>query len=111
MKKRMLAVLLLLSLAVLEACGAPQDSSEENASNDTPARPSTTGPAGEQGTETESFALPGEAVYPEGVAYDPSTGGFFIGSTRDGAVYGATFAMDRARRRCSWRVAPTVAGA
>lgn len=87
MKKRMLAVLLLLSLAVLEACGAPQDSSEENASNDTPARPSTTGPAGEQGTETESFALPGEAVYPEGVAYDPSTGGFFIGSTRDGAVY------------------------
>ncbi|MBA3389467.1 MAG: SMP-30/gluconolactonase/LRE family protein [Rubrobacter sp.] len=34
-----------------------------------------------------TFSLPGGAVFPEGVAYDPATGDFFVGSTRSGAVY------------------------
>lgn len=33
------------------------------------------------------YTLPGEAVYPEGVAYDPSTGDFYVGSTQSGTVY------------------------
>lgn len=33
------------------------------------------------------YTLPGETVYPEGVAYDPSTGDFYVGSTGDGTVY------------------------
>lgn len=34
-----------------------------------------------------TFTLPGEEVYPEGVAYRPATGDFFVSSTTDGAVF------------------------
>lgn len=37
--------------------------------------------------ETERFTLPGNAVYPEGIAYDAATGDFYVGSTRTGTVY------------------------
>ncbi len=33
------------------------------------------------------FALPGDAVFPEGVVYDPATGTFFTGSTSDGTIF------------------------
>ena len=33
------------------------------------------------------FALPGEQVFPEGVAYQEATGDFFVGSTTDGTLY------------------------
>ena len=33
-----------------------------------------------------SYVLPGNAVFPEGVAYRPSTGDFFVSSTTDGSV-------------------------
>lgn len=33
------------------------------------------------------YVLPGEAVFPEGVAYQPSTGDFFVSSTGDGTVF------------------------
>ena len=35
----------------------------------------------------QTFPLPGDEVYPEGVAHDPTTGDFFVGSTQDGAVF------------------------
>ncbi len=48
-------------------------------------------PTEEAATGEESanrtFALPGGRVFPEGVAYDPASGDFFVGSTQDGAVY------------------------
>ncbi len=34
-----------------------------------------------------SYALPGEAVFPEGVAYNAATGKFYVGSTTDGTLY------------------------
>ena len=34
-----------------------------------------------------SYALPGEAVFPEGVAYNTATGKFYVGSTTDGTLY------------------------
>jgi len=34
-----------------------------------------------------SYALSGEAVFPEGVAYNPNTGKFYVGSTGDGTLY------------------------
>ena len=34
-----------------------------------------------------TFVLPGGRVFPEGVAHDPASGDFFVGSTQDGAVY------------------------
>jgi sugar lactone lactonase YvrE len=34
-----------------------------------------------------AYTLPGDRVFPEGVAVQPSTGRFFVGSTTDGAVF------------------------
>jgi Cu-Zn family superoxide dismutase len=34
-----------------------------------------------------SYALPGESVFPEGVAYNPASGKFYVGSTTDGTLY------------------------
>jgi hypothetical protein len=34
-----------------------------------------------------SYALPGESVFPEGVAYNPASGKFYVGSTGDGTLY------------------------
>lgn len=33
------------------------------------------------------FELPGDEVYPEGIAYDPGSGQFFVGSTTNGTLY------------------------
>ena len=33
-----------------------------------------------------TYVLPGNAVFPEGVAYQPSTGNFFVSSTTDGSI-------------------------
>lgn len=33
------------------------------------------------------FELPGDQVYPEGVAYDPGSNQFFVGSTTDGTLF------------------------
>lgn len=37
--------------------------------------------------EAARFTLPGDAVYPEGIAYDAATGDLYVGSTRTGTVY------------------------
>lgn len=62
------AALLTGLLVVLTACGQPA------------ARTTDDAPPG-------GFALPGEDVFPNGVAYDPATGDFFTASTEDGTVY------------------------
>ena len=48
---------------------------------------SAAGVAAAQTGTTRTFPLPGEEVFPEGVAYRPATGDFFVGSTTDGAVF------------------------
>ena len=40
-----------------------------------------------EGAMATSFALPGEQVFPEGVAYNPASGKFYVGSTTDGTLY------------------------
>ena len=40
-----------------------------------------------EGAATRTFSLPGGRVFPEGVAYDPASGDFFVGNTQSGAVY------------------------
>jgi hypothetical protein len=35
----------------------------------------------------ERYVLPGEQVFPEGVAYQSDTGDFYVGSTTDGTVF------------------------
>jgi len=37
--------------------------------------------------QTQSIELPGERVFPEGIALDESSGDFYVGSTDDGAIY------------------------
>ena len=41
----------------------------------------------EAGNEAAIYPLPGEEVFPEGVAYQPETGDFFVSSTTDGTIY------------------------
>lgn len=36
---------------------------------------------------TASWTLPGDDVFPEGIATDPEAGTFYVGSTSDGAIY------------------------
>lgn len=38
-------------------------------------------------TSLESYILPGEVVYPEGIAYQQTTGDFFVSSTTDGTIF------------------------
>ena len=36
---------------------------------------------------TERYMLPGEEVFPEGVAYQSDTGDFYVSSTTDGTIF------------------------
>jgi len=48
----------------------------------------TAAPAQNSGHNTILYSFPaGEKVFPEGIAYHPGTGDFFVGSTANGAVY------------------------
>ena len=93
------ATLTLIALAIgltLAACGGTDQNAEEADTPvvSAPGAEATVEETTAEGTTTdespvavESFTLPGEGVFPEGVAYDPATGDFFVGSTRNGAVY------------------------
>lgn len=41
----------------------------------------------EASTELGQYVLPGDAVFPEGIAFQPSTGDFFVSSTQDGTIF------------------------
>ncbi len=49
-----------------------------------------------QGADSSAitYPLPGEKVFPEGIAYQESTGDFFVSSTTDGAIYRGNVASD-----------------
>ena len=59
----------------VEARGCGDGTGGENAGQD------------ETPSSADRYVLPGEEVYPEGVAYDPQTGNFFVGSDMDGTVF------------------------
>lgn len=89
---RPLAVTLALCLAVVAAaCGDDSGDSTaegESATSTTAASTTSVGapdPAVPEGTVT--YDLPGDAVFPEGVAYDPVSDRFFVSSTSDGTVF------------------------
>ena len=42
---------------------------------------------GDGASGTITYALPGDMVYPEGVAYDASGGAFYVGSTTTGTIF------------------------
>lgn len=43
------------------------------------------------------YVLPGDTVFPEGVATRPGTDQFFVSSTTDGTVFRGTLGRERAR--------------
>lgn len=43
---------------------------------------------------TVTYPLPGEEVFPEGIAYQEATGDFFVSSTTDGTIYRGNVAAD-----------------
>jgi len=44
----------------------------------------------EMSSGSTRFALPGNAVFPEGIAYQPTTGAYFVSSTTDGTILRGT---------------------
>lgn len=44
-----------------------------------------------------SYILPGDQVFPEGIAYQASTGDFYVSSTTDGAIFRGNVAQPEAR--------------
>jgi sugar lactone lactonase YvrE len=45
---------------------------------------------------TTQYVLPGTAVFPEGIAFEESTGNFFVSSTTDGTIFRANVADETA---------------
>lgn len=90
MKKLLLALTGILALALmLGACGE-QESPAPPVIAPAPQPPPAPPPAPQPPlapAPAKTYALPGDAVFPEGVAYDPVTNSFFTGSTGNGDVF------------------------
>ncbi len=75
----MLRIILLLAAGlVLSGLTTPGYSLQVNAQST---------PAPDPATENQTYELPGEQVFPEGIAYDPAANAFYVGSTSDGTIY------------------------
>jgi sugar lactone lactonase YvrE len=73
-------VVLALALAAVACGGTGDGGGEDNGGN---ARSQTK----QEASGAERYVLPGEKVFPEGVAYRSDTGDFYVGSTADGTVF------------------------
>jgi hypothetical protein len=72
--------IVLVFTTVLGACGGGTSTGGD--AGGTTDRGGSTGAAA-----AERYVLPGEQVFPEGVAYQSDTGDFYVGSTTDGTVF------------------------
>ena len=92
------ALVLMLVLGACEARDTGSETSADQASSD--GRPTETTrttdevqgtteetSSGEAASVPERFELPGENIFPEGIAYDESTGDFFVSGTTDGTIF------------------------
>lgn len=73
-------VVLALALAAIACDGTGDGGGEDNGGN---AQSQTT----QEVSGAERYVLPGEQVFPEGVAYRSDTGDFYVSSTTDGTVF------------------------
>jgi len=95
----LLLVFAALCLSLTACSGADQETREGNASGTpvsgegtasgetTTKQPRTEEAATVKGSANRTFELPGERAFPEGVAYDPSSEDFFVGSSESGTIY------------------------
>lgn len=82
-KQVLLVVAVVLSVA---GCGTPSEQGERTQTGQAGGETTTQGGRQfEQGPRI--YPLPGEQVFPEGIALNATTGDFFVGSTNDGTVY------------------------
>src|SRR5687767_5927348 len=49
-----------------------------------------------QQSQISSYVLPGDRVFPEGIAYQQATGDFYVGSTTDGSILRGNIARPEA---------------
>jgi hypothetical protein len=82
-------VILVVLVLSLSACGGG-DTGDGEGTGGTNGGGETTETAASVGR----YVLPGEAVYPEGIAYDPKTGDFYVGSTTDGTIFKQNAGLD-----------------
>jgi sugar lactone lactonase YvrE len=82
-----LALVLVISLA---ACGGGEDTGGAEDAGGATGQGGTTETAASVGR----YVLPGEAVYPEGIAYQEETGDFFVSSTTDGTIFRGNAGLD-----------------
>ncbi|MDZ4230544.1 MAG: hypothetical protein U1B77_01850, partial [Dehalococcoidales bacterium] len=80
MKRIVCFTAMFVLLLMLAACRQPAPTS-------TPAPPQTPATPPVSPAPVRTYALPGEQVFPEGVAYDPASDSFFTGSTNDGTIF------------------------
>lgn len=85
--RRVVPILLLILGLTLAACGGETST---GGSEDTEQKETT-----EAVASVGRYVLPGEEVYPEGIAYDPRTGNFFVGSTTDGTIFRGNVGVDQ----------------
>jgi sugar lactone lactonase YvrE len=78
--------ILVFLVLIFTACGEGGAGGESTGQNETTREASSAG----------RYVLPGEKVYPEGVAYDEGTGNFFVGSTTDGTIFRGSVEGDQA---------------
>jgi Cu-Zn family superoxide dismutase len=71
----------------MEAEATDEEAMEAEATDEEAMEAEATDEEAMEAGEPTSYALPGEAVFPEGVAYNPASGLFYVGSTTDGAIF------------------------
>jgi sugar lactone lactonase YvrE len=79
--KTIMSGVMVLALAL--AAGSCGGTGEGGGDNGGKGRSQTT----QEVSNAERYVLPGEQVFPEGVAYQSDTGDFYVGSTTDGTVF------------------------
>lgn len=91
--KKLLTMPIFFLLFVLAACSGSEgnsagiDANSETTANSAITEASEPETTGERAETTESFALPGRNIFPEGVAYDAASGDFYVSNSEDGTIY------------------------